>query len=155
MIKISNVDEVKEHLNKIRYVDNEINAKEEIKQRMYERLASVKATQYREIDVQGGIRKTNEDRILEYIEYSEHINELIDELVNLKMTVVEEVEKIDDGLYRTILTERYINNKDWVDVADLIGYSQRRTMEHHNDALREFCKVNKARTKSHCNAVKK
>ena len=88
LIKISNVDDVKEYLNKIRYVDNEINAKEEIKQRMYERLTSIKATQYREIDVQGGIREPNEDRILEYIEYSEHINEFI-----------------DDGLYRTIGTE--------------------------------------------------
>lgn len=149
------MDEVKEYLNKIRYVDNEINAKEEIKQRMYERLASVKATQYREIDVQGGIRKTNEDRILEYIEYSEHINELIDELVNLKMTVVEKVENIDDGLYRTILTERYINNKDWIDVAKAINYGERRTLQYHNEALREFANVNKDCGKLRCNAVKK
>ena len=143
-------DDVKEYLNKIRYIDNEINAKEEIKQRMYERLASVKATQYREIDVQGGIRKTSEDRILEYIEYSEHINELIDGLVNLKMTVVEEIEKIDDGLYRTILTERYINNRKWDDIAGILDYEDSRPIfRAHNDALREFIKVNKYVSKSH------
>lgn len=142
-------DKVKEQLNKVRYIDKEIDAKEEIKEQMRRRLTSVKATQYREIDVQGGVRKTTEDRILEYIEYSEHINEMIDELVNLKMKTVEKIERIDDGLYRTILTERYINNKDWETVSSLIGYSPRRTMEHHNDAIREFGKVNKARTKSH------
>ena len=150
---ISITDDVKEYLNKIRYVDNEINAKEEIKEQMRKRLVNVKATQYREIDVVGGERKTSEDRILDYIEYSEQINELIDKLIGIKMTVVEEIERIDDGLYRTLLTERYINNKNWETVAGLIGYSPRRTMEHHNDALREFRKVNKVRTKTHCNAV--
>ena len=121
---------------------------------MRKRLTSVKATQYRDIDVQGGIRKTSEDRIIEYIEYSEQINELIDKLIKLKMTAVERIENIDDGLYRTLLTERYVNNKSWEDVAGLIGYSERRTMEHHNDALREYEKVNKVRSESHCNAVK-
>ena len=121
---------------------------------MRKRLTSVKATQYREIDVQGGIRKTSEDRIIEYIEYSEQINELIDKLIKLKMTAVERIENIDDGLYRTLLTERYVNNKSWEEVASLIGYSERRTMEHHNDALREYEKVNKVRSESHCNAVK-
>ena len=82
------MEDIKEYLSKVRYIDNEIDAKEEIKQQMRKRLTSVKATQYREIDVQGGERKTNEDRILEYIEYSENINELIDKLINLKMTVV-------------------------------------------------------------------
>ena len=137
----------------MRTIDKEIDAKEEIKAQMGKRLTTVSATSYREIDVQGGIKRTSEDRIIEYIEYSEQINEMIDELINLKMTVVEEIENIDDGLYRTLLTERYINNKSWEVVADLIGYSQRRTMEHHNDALREFRKVNKIRTKPHCNAV--
>ena len=67
MSKISIVEGIKEYLSKVRYIDNEIDAKEEIKSQMRKRLMSVKATQYREIDVQGGVRKTNEDRILEYV----------------------------------------------------------------------------------------
>lgn len=144
------IDDVKEYLNKVRHIDKEIDAKEEIKTQMGRRLTTVSATSYREIDVQGGVKKTSEDRIIEYIEYSEHINEMIDELINLKMKVVDEIERINDGLYRTLLTERYINNKNWEEVANRIQYSPRRTMEHHNDALREFKKV---RSKSHCNAV--
>ena len=153
--KISIVEDIKKHLSKVRYIDNEIDAKEEIKQQMRKRLTSVKATQYREIDVQGGVRKTNEDRILEYVEYSEQINELIDKLINRKMTVVEQIEQIDDGLYRTILTERYINNKSWEDVSKAINYGERRTLQYHNDALREFANVNKDCSKLHCNAVNK
>lgn len=147
-------DKVKEQLSRVRYIDKEIDAKEEVRVQMEKRLTSVKATQWREIDVQGGVRKTTEDRILEYIEYSEHINELIDQLVDLKMTVVEQIENVDDGLYRTILTERYINNKNWEEVAKAINYSERRTLQYHNDALREFAKVNKDCGKLHCNAVK-
>ena len=154
MSKISIVEDIKEYLSKVRYIDNEIDAKEEIKSQMRKRLTSVKATQYREIDVQGGVRKTNEDRILEYIEYSENINELIDKLINLKMTVVEQIEQIDDGLYRTILTERYVNNRKWDDVAEILGYEDTRPLFRiHNDALREFGKVNKFDTKSHVKSV--
>ena len=142
-------DDIKEQLNKVRYIDNEIDAKEEIKAQMRKRLVNIKATQYREIDVQGGVRKTGEDRILEYIEYSEQIDDLIDELVHLQMAAMNHIEKIDNGLYRTLLTERYINNKEWEEVACSISYSTRRTMEHHNDALREYAKVNKVRTQSH------
>ena len=149
------MEDIKEYLSKVRYIDNEIDAKEEIKQQMRKRLTSVKATQYREIDVQGGVRKTNEDRILEYVEYSEQINELIDKLIDLKMTTVEQIENIDDGLYRTILTERYINNKSWEDVAKAINYGERRTLQYHNDALREFANVNKDCSKLHCNTVNK
>lgn len=135
-------DDVKEYLNKVRTIDKEIDAKEEIKEQMRKRLVNVKATQYREIDVVGGERKTSEDRILDYIEYSEQINELIDKLIDVKMTVVEEIENIDDGLYRTLLTERYINNKNWDDVAGILGYDSRHTLRLHNDALRAFSRVN-------------
>lgn len=139
-------DDVKDYLNKVRYIDEEIDAKEEIKQQMRKRLVNVKATQYREIDVMGGERKTSEDRILEYIEYSEQLDDLIDELVHLQMEAINRIENVDNGLYRTILTERYINNKEWEEVAKTIKYSTRRTMEHHNDALREYVKANKVRT---------
>lgn len=135
-------DEVKEYLNKVRTIDKEIDAKEEIKEQMRKRLVNVKATQYREIDVVGGERKTSEDRILDYIEYSEQINELIDKLIDMKMTVVEEIENINDGLYRTLLTERYINNKNWEVVANILGYDERHTLRLHNDALREFERCN-------------
>ena len=135
-------DDIKDHLNKVRTIDKEIDAKEEIKVQMGRRLTTVSATSYRDIDVQGGIKRTSEDRIIEYIEYSEQINEMIDELINLKMTVVEEIENIDDGLYRTLLTERYINNKNWEVVANILGYDERHTLRLHNDALRAFSRVN-------------
>ena len=149
MRTINTVDDTKEYLNKVRYIDNEIDAKEEVKERMRKRLTNIKATQYREIDVQGGERKSNEDRMIEYIECSEDINELIDKLINLKMTVVDQIEKVDDSLYRTVLIERYINNKSWEDVAKAINYGERRTLQYHNDALRAFAKVNKECSKLH------
>ena len=139
---VISIDDVKEYLNKVRHIDKEIDAKEEIKTQMGRRLTTVSATSYREIDVQGGVKKTSEDRIIEYIEHSEHINEMIDELINLKMKVVDEIERINDGLYRTLLTERYINNKNWEEVAGILGYDSRHTLRLHNDALRAFSKSN-------------
>jgi len=127
-------------------VDQEINAKEEVKNNMRKRLTSVSASKIKEINVQGGKPETLEDRIIKYIEYSNEIDDLIGQLVRMKMKVVREIEMLDSGLDRALLTERYINNKDWEEVADCLGYEKRYTLKLHNDALRAFKRLD---TKKH------
>lgn len=143
------MQEAKEYLKTIRFVDQEINAKEEIKHKMRGRLTSVSSSKIKDVNIQGGETTTLEDRIVNYVDYSKEIDLLIDELSEKKMKAVRKIDKIDSSLYRTLLIERYINCKEWEEVAGCIGYSERRTLEHHNDALREYAKANKVRTQSH------
>ena len=131
----------KEYLNKIRFVDQEINAKEEIKHKMRGRLTSISSSKLKDVNVQGGETVTLEDRIIKYVDYSKEIDDLIDELTETKMEVIRNIEKLDDSLFRTLLTERYVNCKEWEEVAECIGYEKRYTLKLHNDALREFAKL--------------
>ena len=95
----------KEYLNKIRFVDQEINAKEEIKHKMRGRLTSISSSKLKDVNVQGGETVTLEDRIIKYVDYSKEIDDLIDELTETKMEVIRNIEKLDDSLFRTLLTE--------------------------------------------------
>ena len=126
-------------------MDQEINAKEQVKINMRKRLTSIKASQMKEINVQGGKPKTLEDRIIKYIDYSNEIDNLVDRLTDMKMQAMNEIELLDSGLDRALLTERYINNKDWDEVADCLGYEKRYTLKLHNDALRAFSNLDTKR----------
>lgn len=131
----------KEYLNKIRFVEQEINAKEEIKTKMRRRLTSVSSSRIKDVNVQGGETTTMEDRIAKYVDYSKEIDNLVDELTEMKMEVIRKIDKLDDSLDRTLLIERYVNCKEWEEVAECIGYEKRYTLKLHNDALREFAKL--------------
>ena len=117
-----------------------------LKNIMHERLTSVRSSKMKDVNIQEGKTKTAEDRIIEYVEYAKKIDDLIDKLVKLKMEAVKKIEKIEDGTHRILLTERYINNKEWDEVAKSLGYEQRYTLKIHNDALRAFVKLD---TKKH------
>lgn len=52
------------------------------------------------------------------------------------------INKIDDSMLRTLLIERYINNKKWDDVADSINYSWSQTHRNHKKALEAVYKAN-------------
>jgi len=69
------------------------------------------------------------------VELDDAINERIDELVSIKMEILEVVQTVEDTRYRTLLIERYTQFKTWEQIAVDMHYSFRRIMELHNDAL--------------------
>lgn len=135
------IEDTKEYLNEVRDIDQEINAKEEWKQKMWGRLTSIGSSKIKEVNVQESQRQTIEDRIVKYIDYSNELDNRIDELVDKKMKITREIEMLEERTYRTLLIERYINNKSWDEVADSLGYADKYTLQLHNDAIREFSKV--------------
>lgn len=140
---MNKIEDTKEYLNEVRHIDQEISAKEEWKQKMWGRLTSVGSSKLKEINVQESQRQTIEDRIIKYVEYTNELDELVDNLVDKKMTITREIEMLEERTYRTLLIERYINNKDWQEVADCLGYERKYTLRLHNDAIREFKRLKK------------
>lgn len=131
----------KEYLDNIRNADREIDSKTRVLSKMKSQLYSIQSAQIRENVVQGGVKVTNEDRILRALEYEK---KLIDELMNLfelKEDAREIIEQLNREVDRTLLTERYLNNNKWSEVSDFMDYEERYTKRLHNDALREFAKV--------------
>ena len=81
---------------------------------------------------------TTENMVLKLDDYSNDINQLIDELVDLKMQVSTEIDQVSDRRYRIVLRERYIRCKSWADIAIERNYDKRYIYELHGYALSEF-----------------
>ena len=52
------------------------------------------------------------------------------------------INNLDDELQRNILTERYVNNLKWDDIADKLYFSRQVLLKHHNKALEHLTRHN-------------
>lgn len=52
------------------------------------------------------------------------VNRKIDAMVDGKRAAFEVIGKLTDGRHRALLIMRYVNSRDWPEVADAMGYSE-------------------------------
>ena len=58
---------------------------------------------------------------------------------NNAMQIVDKIiEKLSDPYEKLILTERYLNNKSWEEISNLLHYEERNTQYLHGKALQHF-----------------
>lgn len=60
-----------------------------------------------------------------YREYAKELFRQIDKLLLISREIAQAVSKVDNPLYRTILTARYINFKTWEEIADDLEFNLR------------------------------
>ena len=65
----------------------------------------------------------------------EEIEDKIDELLRLRKEITTKIEKVQEPLYRDLLTCRYILMQPWKEVSATIGHEQRYTYKLHGRAL--------------------
>lgn len=54
----------------------------------------------------------------------QRVNRKIDELVERKQKALDIISRIDDARYKSLLTNRYINNLKWCTIADMMSYTE-------------------------------
>lgn len=79
-----------------------------------------------------------ENIALKLIDHMDSVNEKVDELVDLKVNISMEIEKVEDRRYRTILKEHYICGKSFERIAVEQPYSYRHATRLHGEALQAF-----------------
>lgn len=132
------IEQAKEYLDNVRHADREIESKTRVLNKMKSQLYSIQAAQIKEDVVSGGVKITGEDRIVRALEYEkELIGELMD-LFELKEEARKKINRLDKEVYRTVLFERYLNNNQWNDVAEFMGYEESQIFRLHNNALARF-----------------
>lgn len=89
----------------------------------------------------GGKNLTFEDKMSKYIDYSRELNENVDKLVDRKMEVFNEIDLLEEEEHRTLLVARYINGREWKDIAEMMGYDPKYIYEKLKKAIEEFHKV--------------
>lgn len=133
--------ETKQYLMQISRLDRKINNKlSEIAQ--YRELAqSISAVENKErvqtspdFDKIGGA-------ISKLDEMERKLDKMIDEYVEKKTKIIEQIDKMDDEIHYQILFSRYIEKKTFEKIATEINYSFRNTTRLHGKALKEFEKI--------------
>jgi hypothetical protein len=66
------------------------------------------------------------------------INKEWDQLLDLRKEARERIMQLEDGRFRAVLTERYLNNKRWEQIAVDMNYTYRNVIKIHGKALQQF-----------------
>lgn len=129
----------KEYLRQLYVLDMEITNKQEELEELNTKTCSPLSQQLSDMPKAHG---HSEDKIgnavAKMIVLQSYINKRIDTLIDLRQTITKQIDGMTEPIHRVILTERYIKHKDWLTIADDIGYSIQRTYELHGIALMEF-----------------
>lgn len=131
---------VKEYLLQIKRVNCLI----ELKQKEIESLHAAlgyKAVSYDAERVQGGKKTDKTDLICKIIDYEHEIICFIDNLIDLKKRISEELNKLDNEELIKLLYLRYFEFKSWEEIAINMNYSYRWILRLHGKALFEFDKI--------------
>ncbi|MDL2205815.1 DUF1492 domain-containing protein [Eubacteriales bacterium OttesenSCG-928-N13] len=76
-----------------------------------------------------------EDTIIRIIEAEGELNSQIDKLVQLKMEIAVNIDKVRNESYRLILEKRYLCFEQWDQIAQDMNYSRRWVLNRHERAV--------------------
>ena len=127
---LSQIYELNRHIN---LLVNDVKALEELD-------GAVSAVNY-EVERLGGTRNTKAPFIYHVekkLELEGEIERLNRKLMELKVEVSMEIDKIADVNERVVLRSRYVNGKTWKEIANQINFSTRTVHRIHSTALQNF-----------------
>lgn len=129
--------QVKEFLNKIRYIDMMIDCKLEQINGLRDRLTSIGSPMGDKVQSHLNPDKFT-DPVSKIIELENEINADIDNLVDLKCEARKSIERLDDDREKLVLYKRYFENKTFEQISVEMNYSWRRIHQFHSDALMQL-----------------
>lgn len=90
----------------------------------------------------GNMEKSQmEKTLVKIIDLSNEINDEIDRFIELKMLIMETIQKVEDVNCQLLLEKRYINGKSWEEISEELKYSISGVFKIHGQALKEIDKI--------------
>lgn len=126
----------KEWLGRARKLRLRLSALEDSKQRAYAR--AVSSTAGLGERVSGG---EPGDKLAAYAEVSLAADRQIEKLEQVRAEILQVIGQVEDNTLATLLTEYYVNDKTWEEVAVKVEKSWRWTMNLHGKALKAVEKI--------------
>lgn len=127
---------VKEYFEKCLNLEHDYKVIERQKEISYSSLLGI--SKLRDDKVSSTPTTNIEDRVLEWVEWSEKLDDLYKELTDYKQQVMGEINQLDNSLQRRVLQGIYIDGKKFKDLAKEIEYSERQTQRFCEQGLLEF-----------------
>ena len=94
---------------------------------------------------QQGKRCRMEEALVKVMDLENEVTADIDRLIDFKREIGEYIGELDDPRQRLILEHRYLHNKSWEEVREILGFDKRWIYRIHNEALKEIDKNLKTR----------
>ena len=135
----------KQYLNQVRYLNAKINSK--LLQLQSLRALAEKMVGSINERVQSSPANTFAEAVSKIADMENEINKDIDRLLILKKEIISEIDRIPNNIYASILSDRYISNRTWEEIAEGIGYEERQIRRMHGKALQLFEKTYNSKLK--------
>lgn len=114
----------------------ELAAKEEIQAKLLASITSG-AVDYSKDRIQNNNPQGQEERMITYSQATADVEKVREKIAKLIRVRLEVINHVPDSVLRTILIERYINQKSWGWIEKSLQYSHDRIMVLHRKALEE------------------
>lgn len=131
----------KEYLNRIRFISVGLRVKKQELQQLESDLYTIHSVDTSRERIDGGIPVSMADKVARIRDMQIVINKEWDQLLDLRKEARERIMQLEDGRFRAVLTERYLNNKRWEQIAVDMNYTYRNVLYLHGKALQEFGKT--------------
>lgn len=131
----------KEYLMQLKHLDKEIDSNIKAMNELKDRAESI-GTYSTGDKVQSSSNVNFSDWVNKIVDLEKNINQRIDDLVALKNTISEQINKINNPLYRLVLVNHYIRDMRLYDIACNYNYNYSYLRHVHGLALLEFKKCN-------------
>lgn len=130
----------KQYLSQVMHADRDIQSRLREKENIIRTM--VQATQLKPDKVQSSNAGQYDDRYMRLLELDDRVGDKIDEVVELRVKITTEIDRVEDVTFRSILRDRYLNAMDWEEIGAELHYTKRHVTRLHGQALREFERVN-------------
>lgn len=131
----------KEYLWQIRDMDARIRNSQKFYERLIRDAASLKSPRYDSDKVQTSATGAGFERVIDkIIDQQAKVNRLIDEMVDKRFLIISQINELK-APYSKILYLRYVDMKNFEQIADELAYTYQYTLELHGVALLMFSKM--------------
>ena len=128
----------KEYFNRIRFISAGLRVKEQELQQLESDLYAIRSVDTSRERIDGGIPVSMADKVARIRDMQIVINKEWDQLLDLRKEARDQIMQLEDGRFRAVLTERYLNNKRWEQIAVDMNYTYRNIIKIHGKALQQF-----------------
>lgn len=130
----------KDYLKDIRKLDLEIQTLQEQISLLRKNAEGLRAMELSDMP-KGGKGKDLSDYVAEIADLQMVCVQHVSELIMKKQEAIERIMSIDGSELRNVLLLRYIQCKEWDEIADKLQYNPRTIFRLHGEALKEFGEV--------------
>lgn len=129
----------KEYLLNLKLINEDIQSRLHEREELYASLLS--SPKLSDVKVQSSQQNHVENTYVKIIDISKQIDVEIDKLYQVKLEASRLIDKVANRRHKILLRERYLNNREWYEIAERMHISVSHVHTIHGQALQDFRSV--------------